>query len=145
MPHPTHLGGSGPGPSVVMTSVIAGWKDIGLYLGKGTRTVQRWERDLGLPVRRTHEGPKPGVLAVRAEIDAWVQARRLHGGRIITSRKLERERLLLQSLKELRSENQELRRLLEAERAKREAAERSLLRADDPFPETRPGAGRSVP
>ena len=32
-----------------MTSVLASWKDIAQYVGKGIRTVQRWERELGLP------------------------------------------------------------------------------------------------
>jgi hypothetical protein len=30
---------------------LSGWKDIASYLGKGVRTVQRYERDLALPVR----------------------------------------------------------------------------------------------
>lgn len=96
-----------------MTSVLASWKDIAQYVGKGIRTLQRWERELGLPVRRTHEGPKPGVMAVPAEIDAWVHALGLRD-----DRKTNRMRALLQSLRELRAENQELRRQLEAERAK---------------------------
>jgi|HubBroStandDraft_6_1064221.scaffolds.fasta_scaffold310515_1 hypothetical protein len=111
MSHSTDVGGSAQDS----TSVIAGWKDIGRYLGKGIRTVQRWECELGLPVRRTHEGPKPGVVAVKAEIDAWVQALGLRD-----DRKANRMRALLQSLRELRAENQELRRQLEAERAKRQ-------------------------
>jgi DNA-binding transcriptional regulator YiaG len=34
------------------STVLSSWKDIAQYLGKGVRTVQRWERHLGLPVRR---------------------------------------------------------------------------------------------
>jgi hypothetical protein len=55
-------------------AVLASWKDIAEYLGKGTRTVQRWERELGLPVRRTREGVKSAVIAIPEEIDAWVQS-----------------------------------------------------------------------
>jgi hypothetical protein len=51
--------------------VLLGWKGIARYLGKGIRTVQRWESEFDFPVRRTHEGPT-SVLAVPAEIDAWV-------------------------------------------------------------------------
>jgi hypothetical protein len=98
-----------------LTPILSGWKDIAKYLRRGIRTVQRWEREYDFPVRRTHVGPKSTVLAVPAEIDAWVRARdfqkNAHG-------RTERM-LLLQSLKELRAENQELRRLLEAERSKR--------------------------
>ena len=33
------------------------WKEIATYMGRGVRTVQRWERELGLPVRRPRENP----------------------------------------------------------------------------------------
>jgi hypothetical protein len=46
------------------------WKAIAAYLGKGVRTVQRWERDYGLPVRRVGRGGTE-VYAFPAEIDAW--------------------------------------------------------------------------
>ena len=29
--------------------IFSGWKDIANYLGKGVRTIQRYERELGLP------------------------------------------------------------------------------------------------
>ena len=31
---------------------LNGWKEIAVFLGKGVRTVQRWERDHGLPIHR---------------------------------------------------------------------------------------------
>jgi hypothetical protein len=34
-----------------MSSTLTSWKEIGQYLGKGVRTVQRWEQQMGLPVR----------------------------------------------------------------------------------------------
>jgi hypothetical protein len=64
---------NGGGPERVK-AVLTSWKDIAQYLGKGIRTVQRWEDDLGLPVRRTKDGVKSSVLAVPAEIDAWVRS-----------------------------------------------------------------------
>jgi hypothetical protein len=46
-------------------SFLSDWKSIAEYVGKGVRTVQRWEVQLGLPLRRTHPGrPKSGVMAV---------------------------------------------------------------------------------
>jgi hypothetical protein len=30
--------------------ILSGWKDIANHLGMGVRTVQRYERELGLPV-----------------------------------------------------------------------------------------------
>jgi len=53
---------------------LSGWKDIANHLGKGVRTVQRYERDLGLPVRRPAGKPRGSVVATKAEIDAWVAA-----------------------------------------------------------------------
>lgn len=32
--------------------ILSGWKEIANYLRKGVRTVQRYERELGLPIRR---------------------------------------------------------------------------------------------
>ena len=53
---------------------LSGWKEIANYLGKGVRTVQRYERQLGLPVRRPAGKPSGSVVATRAELDAWVTA-----------------------------------------------------------------------
>src|SRR5512146_2301894 len=53
--------------------VLSSWKEIAAYLGKGVRTVQRWERELNLPVRRPLEHNKRIVSAVPAELDAWIQ------------------------------------------------------------------------
>ncbi|MFP5227075.1 MAG: helix-turn-helix transcriptional regulator [Acidobacteriota bacterium] len=56
-------------------SVLTSWKDIARYLGKGVRTVQRWERDFGLPVRRPLGSNKKAVLARPHDLDAWVAMR----------------------------------------------------------------------
>src|SRR5207245_11548010 len=53
---------------------FSGWKDIAAYLGKGVRTVQRYEIELGLPVRRPAGKSRGSVVATRAELDAWVSA-----------------------------------------------------------------------
>jgi hypothetical protein len=50
--------------------LLQSWKEIAAYLGRGVRTVQRYERKLGLPVRRL--GKSSGsIAAVKAEVDAW--------------------------------------------------------------------------
>src|SRR5215831_7694065 len=45
-----------------------------LYLRKGVRTVQRWERTEGLPVRRVGQERSGSVFAYKSELDAWWQA-----------------------------------------------------------------------
>jgi hypothetical protein len=54
-------------------SILNSWKEIAAYLGRGVRTVQRWERDLGLPVRRPRRKDRSTVLAFAEELDAWLQ------------------------------------------------------------------------
>jgi uncharacterized protein YhaN len=56
----------------VQSQVLSGWKDIANYLGKGVRTVQRYERELNLPVRRPSRKSKGSVITTRSELDAWV-------------------------------------------------------------------------
>lgn len=56
-------------------AVLTSWKDIARYMGKGVRTVQRWEQDFGLPVRRPRGSNKKAVLARPRDLDAWVSMR----------------------------------------------------------------------
>jgi predicted DNA-binding transcriptional regulator AlpA len=56
-----------------MQSVLTSWKEIGQYVGKGTRTVQRWEAQADFPVRRMNlEASKSSVFAIPAEVDEWI-------------------------------------------------------------------------
>ncbi len=54
-------------------AVLSSWKEIAAYLTKGVRTVQRWERELGLPVRRPVGHNRRIVIAVPAELDGWIR------------------------------------------------------------------------
>lgn len=65
-PPPQNAAPSSGGPTR-----LNGWKDIATYLDRGVRTVQRWEKDFGLPVRRLGPGRGEGVFAFTHEIDAW--------------------------------------------------------------------------
>ena len=53
---------------------LNGWKDIAAYLGRSVRTVQRWEKDFGLPVRRFGLSKPESVFAMPREIDAWLES-----------------------------------------------------------------------
>jgi Tfp pilus assembly protein PilF len=62
------------------TTRLDSWKEIALYLRRGLRTAQRWEREAGLPVRRV-AGKRGAVYAFAAEIDAWWQRRTTDGSK----------------------------------------------------------------
>lgn len=51
------------------------WKEIAAYVGKGIRTVQRWERTEQFPIRRLGQDRVGPVFAYRSEIDAWWKER----------------------------------------------------------------------
>jgi TolB-like protein len=51
------------------------WKEIASYLRRGTRTVQRWEREEGLPVRRLQHEKLGSVYAFPKDLDAWFSRR----------------------------------------------------------------------
>lgn len=51
---------------------LTGWKEIANYMRMGVRTVQRYERDLHLPIRRP--SGKGAVIAIRTELDEWATA-----------------------------------------------------------------------
>lgn len=53
---------------------LTGWKEIAAYLDKAVRTVQRWERDFDLPVRRASEDRASSVYAFTAELEAWLRS-----------------------------------------------------------------------
>jgi TolB-like protein/Flp pilus assembly protein TadD len=53
------------------------WKEIATFLRRDVRTVQRWEKNEGLPVHR-HQHEKLGsVYAFPSEITAWVNMRKM--------------------------------------------------------------------
>jgi adenylate cyclase len=67
---------SGPG---ALTKRLDSWKEIAAYLRRGVRTVQRWEREQGLPVRRLRHDKLGSVYAYQPELDAWWEA---HGAEL---------------------------------------------------------------
>ncbi len=53
--------------------VLNSWKEIASYLNRGVRTVQRWERDLNLPVRRPRGKQRSAVIALADDLDNWLK------------------------------------------------------------------------
>ncbi len=52
------------------------WKEVAVFLGRTVRTVQRWEKNDGLPLRRGGPGQRGAVVASKREISAWWERRR---------------------------------------------------------------------
>lgn len=69
--------GAKPGPegSPLPGKKLDSWGEIASYLGREVRTVQRWERTEGLPVRRHEHKKKSTVYAFTGELDAWIKKR----------------------------------------------------------------------
>lgn len=60
------------GIPIEQMKTLQSWKEIASYLGRGIRTVQRWEM-AGLPVRRAQIGSKHNpVYAIAHELDGWL-------------------------------------------------------------------------
>src|SRR4026208_1593695 len=47
------------------------WKEIAAFLQRDVRTVQRWEKQAGLPVHRHAESRLRTAYAYRSELEAW--------------------------------------------------------------------------
>ena len=56
-------------------ALLNGWEEIGSFLGRGIRTVQRWEKEASLPVRRLFKHRRSPVYAYRKEMADWVKGR----------------------------------------------------------------------
>ena len=54
--------------------LLNSWKEIAAYLNRGVRTVQRWEVELGLPVRHIRGRKYNTVMAFRSELDQWTRS-----------------------------------------------------------------------
>lgn len=54
------------------------WKEIAVHLGRGVRTVQRWEKEEGLPVHRHLHHRQGTVYAFKSAVDDWWARRGNH-------------------------------------------------------------------
>jgi hypothetical protein len=104
--------------------ILSGWKEIANYLGRGVRTVQRYERELALPVRRSAGKATGSVIAIKAELDGWVSARPIRHSFVLSEQKYDN----LAQLAEFRRSVVELHRLrLESVELRRELRESIAL------------------
>lgn len=107
-----------------MSNILTSWKEIAQYMGKGVRTVQRWEEQFGLPIRRPLTDCHRAVLAFSEEIDTWMIEK-------TGIRKMELPGLEVESLRrrivELEAENERLRCELYNLDPKRRSTMKSVL------------------
>ena len=62
--------------SQVRKDILNGWKEIGGYVCRDIRTVERWEKQRGLPVRRVPGAGRATVYALIPELDEWLEKSR---------------------------------------------------------------------
>jgi hypothetical protein len=110
------------GQRTPQVAIISGWKDIANYLGKGVRTVQRYERELGLPIRRPAGRAAGSVIATKAELDCWIAAIPLREVFPLSQCELDSSAIL----KDLRSNVADMRRLREEGARVQDALRESL-------------------
>jgi len=58
--------------------ILNSWKEIASYMGRGVRTVQRWERELCLPVHRIGNGKRSPVYALVPQLKFWLTTTATH-------------------------------------------------------------------
>ncbi len=51
---------------------LDGWKRIAILLNRDVRTVRRWEKNQGLPIRRVMHKRGATVYAYRSELESWL-------------------------------------------------------------------------
>jgi len=86
--------------------ILNSWKEIAVYLGRGVRTVQRWEANLGLPVHRPNGHTRSSVIALRRELDEWLRQTPQLGPAAMPSSP-NRDRVIPQSILECRKLRQD--------------------------------------
>lgn len=64
---------SNSGVSQPSTRILNSWKEIATYLGRGVRTIQRYEEKLGLPIHRPAASPRSAVFALADELEDWLR------------------------------------------------------------------------
>jgi hypothetical protein len=97
-------------------SVLSGWKDVASYLGQGVRTVQRYERELRLPVRRPAGRARGSVIAIPRELDQWISETPMTPQRAQMPQHILNLKNEVSELRRLCAEGRQLRAALSAQR-----------------------------
>ena len=71
------------------------WGEIAAHLHRSVSTVQRWEKQEGLPVHRIAHSKLGSIYAISSELDAWYEARSSGGPRSTPSAAADQGRITL--------------------------------------------------
>lgn len=82
-------------PSAAQDDRLDSWKEIAAFLQRDVRTVQRWEKQAGLPIHRHAESRLRTAYAYRSELNAWWRAQRVAEEDAVTEPAAERRGLPL--------------------------------------------------
>ncbi len=63
--------------AVAQKDILNGWKEIAGYVARDIRTVERWEKQRGLPVRRVPGAGRATVYARISELEEWLASKPL--------------------------------------------------------------------
>ena len=58
-----------------MSEILRSWKEIAHHTGTSIRTLQRWEKEFRLPIRRIATKKGSVVFAFKSDLDTWFRAR----------------------------------------------------------------------
>jgi len=76
-----HVSRDGSNPELLRS-----WKEIAVYLGTCSKTVQRWERGHNLPVHRVVAAKGAVVFALKSEVDSWMRNQSVRNLQILNSK-----------------------------------------------------------
>ncbi len=109
--------------------ILNSWKEIANYLGRGVRTVQRWEAQLGLPVHRPAGKDHSAVLAFSSELDDWLNSRPVRQAMQSDGMSLVQGDRGLADLRKLVIRTEEILAKMEVLMSRNDAMQRELARA----------------
>jgi phage terminase Nu1 subunit (DNA packaging protein) len=118
--------------------ILNSWKEISNYIGRGVRTVQRWEELYGLPVHRAAGRDRSAVYALSDEIDAWLRMGKMHDtpkehrevrpeAAARYTHLMEQSHTLIERLRVLREQSSQIRGKLEQTRRKNGLVENATV------------------
>jgi hypothetical protein len=109
--------------------ILNSWKEIANYLGRGVRTVQRWEAQLGLPVHRPAGKEHSAVLAFSSELDDWLNSRPVRQAMQADGMSVAQGDRGLADLRKLVTRTEEILAKVEVLMSRNDAMQRELARA----------------